>query len=371
MYKFQKLSDLALTVIAKDFNQHFGVMEVEEPLMKNQLFSKLDIENCKIEILCKYIKEEEFWKQACKKIFNLSIIRDKTNKKTFKNLYLENFLQNYLRENAELSQNELKVIIEQIGPYLIDFKLTDNQAGSLLAEIFPQMVNIRRLSLNVYSKNERELKISNFGMNWPVIESLTEAFECFSVLEKLDLSNNQIELKKIECLAQQMYLLNNLQELNLSKNKIDNLALQKAAELLAESEIPKVRVLDLSCNNLSSGCGDAVVQIIENFAGSLEELILNDNLIENFDLHKIFEGISRFECNLVKLDVSNNLINEGIFPVFVDFIDRVGSIREVNLELNNFQLNNNQVNSLKKIVDTRLETGISYFNLMIDHSVEN
>lgn len=323
-------------------------MQIQDDLIHDTLFKQMDLERASIETLCMHIESDQFWKVACKKKFNVSVPEEALQGKSYKNLFLENYLQDYLRTQKGKSEEDLIQMMAQIGPLVIDLKITDHVFGEMLGHVFHYLNNIRRLTLNIYSNSERELKISNFGMTNYIFEILTNCFEKFTRLEDLDLSNNQIDKNKIEFLTQNLGFLENLSRLSLSKNKIDNEALKLFSQIWKNTpkSSPKLQRLDLSHNNLSKGCGSVLADIIEANQKTLEEIHLDGNLIENNDAQDIFNAILVSECEMTNLNISNNLVNECLFGVFIDFIIKAKNIQMINVELNEMSLSPGQIKIL-------------------------
>jgi hypothetical protein len=333
----------------------------------------MDLDKPSIETLCTHIHSDKFWKIACKKKYNVSMPEETLKQKNFKNIFLEHYLQEYLKTQRGRSKEELIQMMSKIGPLIVDLKVTDHVFGEKLGSIFYYLENIRKLVLNVYSNTQRELKISNFGMSNYTFEMLTNCFSNFHALEELDLSNNQIDRSKIEFLTQNLFYLGKLSQLSLSKNKIDNAALSLFAEIWKGSlqkSTPQLQSLDLSHNNLDLGSGPILGRIIQANREKLDRLSLDGNLIENSDAQHIFNAILSSECELTHLNLSNNLINECIFGIFIDFIIKAKNIQMINLELNEMKLSSGQIKILNDTLNEVLNLQHRTVKVKIDFEPE-
>ena len=346
-FKFEQLSEMALKVISKDFNKHCEVMNIEDSWVRTTLFQNLNIKNANIDILCAKIKHEEFWSLACKKMYSTSVPE---NNSSHKSLYLENYLQNYLRKTKQMNADELMDIMHQIGKFIISLRITDQRADELLGTVFPFLVNIQSLRLNVYSKNNKLFDTKNFGMTDLVLTDLTNSFRSFSKLRKLDLSNNQLDSSKIEILCQGICFLKELESLNLSRNKIDNLALETLNQEGNLGLCKKLQVIDLSGNELVEGCGKTLEELVFNTKNSLKCIYLQGNLISNSDLAKICNAFIIHNSLINEINLANNVLDESSFAVILNFLENCKKLKFVDLEMNLMKLCTTQVESLNAIM---------------------
>jgi hypothetical protein len=343
---------LALEIISKDFDKHHKVIKIDDDLLQENLFNRMDLDNATTEMLCTHIHSDKFWKIACKKKYNVSVSEEVLLRKTHKNIFIENYLQNYLKTEENRSREDLVQMMSKIGSLIVDLKVTDHVFGDTIANIFYYLTNIRKLVLNIYSNTESELKISSFGMSPHTFEILTNCFETFKKLEHLDLGNNQIDLKKINFLAQNLQHLHKLSHLSLSKNKINNQALLVFSNLWNDTNSsPELTTLDLSYNDLRIGCGNIIENIIQKNANCVKNLYLDGNLIANSDVQCIFNAVINYDCGLKYLNLSNNLIDGGIFGIFIDFILKAKDIEFINLELNDLNLSIGQYKILNETLE--------------------
>ena len=347
IFKFQKLSDLALQTITQNFEDHISVMGIQNELVQKNLFKNLNLNNCPIEILSKSIEDDSFWKDACKKKFN--VVKPEDQIKTCKSLYLEHFLQEQIRSGSRKNPEEIHDMMSEIGKYIMDLKIVESKLDDNLGLVFPYLSNIESLVINVYCKDREELRVENFGMTDNVYNSFNLSLHKFVKLEELNLANNRIGFERMEKLIENLSSLSQLKILNLSKNMIDSNALKILSHFLNDNQHIKLNSLDLSFNNLDLGSGHHLSEIITCQNEFLKNLNLKENMLTNEDCSELFRTLIQLNPVLTHLNCSSNLLDEAIFPNFIDFLQNMESLELIDLELNQMKLTENQINKLKNV----------------------
>ena len=171
---------------------------------------------------------------------------------------------------------------------------------------------------------EAELSNSNFGS---VIE---EDILCFSKLEKLDASENSLQLSHFERLPKLLELrmvCNGLQELPLGQFPFPSLLyLDLSYNLLSPSSLPalvalpNLKHLDITGNNLR----DLPIELAS--LSRLEVLIAEKNMFEEVELFQVFASFP----SLRELDLSHNaftfLANEDKFEFGLDIFPKLNTL---------------------------------------------
>ena len=280
--------------------------------------------------------------KLCKRLTNLSkLTKLKIGGNHFTHLAADNvanlILHNSKLEVVDLSNNDLLAdgIISIFNSMKNMFTLTSvnishnwitNEAATDIASV---------LSQNIYLK---ELYLTNNYMESNGIITLCKGMSNISYLTHLDMSCSKIT--DVAACDITILLFHNLEleELDLSNNLIQAPgAIKIFSAILAHSNLKKLII----CKNaITDKAVDAMAQFLLQ-STKLKELDVSYNYLQAVGAVKIFRATK--STNLIKLNMSNNMINDDAADGIMAILSTVTKLKEVNLndnKMSHFKINN-------------------------------
>ena len=228
------------------------------------------------------------------------------------------------------------------------------------------------ISLFIAMNGMFTLSCINISHNWITSEAADYIAAVLSqniFIKELYLANNYLEANGIIAICKGMSKLSYLTHLNMSSNKITDEAAHDIATLLFHN--PGLRELDLS-NNLIQAPGAKIIlnthsslskinicrnAITDEAADSIGKFLSQNTKLKEFDVSynclangavKIFRAIKN--SYLLKLNISNNLINEDAADVIISVLSTINKSIEINLENNKMRIKQCVSDNVKLIV---------------------
>ena len=280
--------------------------------------------------------------KLCKRLTNLSKL---TKLKIGGNHFTADNVANLILHNSklevvDLSNNDLLAdgIISIFNSMKNMFTLTSgninhnwitNEAATDIASV---------LSQNIYLK---ELYLTNNYLESNGIGTLYEGMSNISYLTHLDMSCNKITESDVAACDIALLLFYNLEleELDLSNNLIQAPgAIKIFSTILAHSNLKKLII----CKNaITDKAVDAMAQFLSQ-STKLKELDVSYNFLQAVGTVKMFRAIKNIN-NIVKLNMSNNMINDDTADGRMAILSIVTKLKGVNLnnnKISHFTINN-------------------------------
>lgn len=166
-------------------------------------------------------------------------------------------------------------------------------------------------------------------------------------LEKLDLSQNELETEGVWQIKGALECLQSLKYLNLSRNSLNDDALSELGRLIPT--LDNIAEIDLSNNNIQDNGASSLGTALSTPECSLKILNISNNEIGDDGARYLVESIAS-NTKLTSLDISNNNIQDDGGG---EFVDKLG---DKNHTLVNLNLGGNQISeSRMRILDMLLK----------------
>ena len=179
------------------------------------------------------------------------------------------------------------------------------------------------LTQNVYMK---ELYLANNYLEANGIIVLCKGMSKFSYLTHLDMSCNEITDEAAHDIAALLFHNPELKELDLSSN-----LMQAPGATIILSTHSSLNKINICRNEITDEAADAIAKFLSQNT-KLKEFDVSYNCLQANGAIKIFKAIKK--SNLLKLNLSNNLISEDAADVIISVLSTNTKLIEVNLENN-------------------------------------
>ncbi|XP_024538252.1 RAN GTPase-activating protein 1 [Selaginella moellendorffii] len=200
-------------------------------------------------------------------------------------------------ENNGISSDAAKAIVELVsGSKLRTLHFHNNMSGDLGAERIASLVR------QATALEDFKLSSSRVGTKGAV--ALAEALQACSSLKKLDLRDNIFGEEGGFALGKAFRTQPLLEELYLSDLGLQNAGVQAVLEAL-ETTAPKLSVLDLGNNDISTSCAPHLVRFLEKKA-ALKKLSLAENELKDKGVILVSNALRQGHDDLEELDFTLN-----------------------------------------------------------------
>ena len=269
--------------------------------------------------------------------------------------------------------NVMNEAVDELGVVLlnnISLQKLDLSCNNLLKseslKIFKEMKNITGLvALNVGHNNIideaadelanlllhkiklQELDLSYNNLSAPDAVNIFKKLDDISSLVAINLSHNTITADAADSIANILSNNSNLQTLNLSFNSLRSEGANKIFNRV--KNIICLRRLNVSHNNITFDAVESIVAIILSHDTNLEELDISYNNLQTPGAIKIFESF-KHTSTLTKLNIANNMINDGATDYIMDVLCNNNRLEEINISNNDLL----EINVITKAVISKL-----------------
>ena len=265
--------------------------------------------------------------------------------------------------------NLVKLTTFDIGYNGITYEATDDIATFLSHNFALQTLN---LSYNILQElgcltiltvlqsisGLSSLKLSNCNVNNEAADELATVLQYNTLLQELDLSCNNLSTPDVIKIFKGMMKISKLKIVDISHNMITDDAAESIATVLSHNinlqilnisfnylkspgfvtifdgmkDILCLRKLDISHNQHCNVCCRTTSSIVDILSRcvKLEELNVSCNELQTADAVKILQGIEH-TLTLTKLNIANNMINNGATEYIVNVLFNNSGLKEVNL----------------------------------------
>ena len=199
------------------------------------------------------------------------------------NVSLPNLNELYLRNN---NIYDVELLINCKFPNLQKLYLDNNKIDDKI------LSHMEKMEKN----NFENLEILSLKQNYLTDYAIFNKINVFPKLKSFDISSNLFRNKKF--FDNNKVELNNIEELILSNGVFDDDSIDRISKI----ELNNLRLLDLSCNNLSS-----LEFILNSDWPKLDTLLLNENDI--IDLKDLITKFNKYESR-ININIENNLIKD-------------------------------------------------------------
>ena len=229
--------------------------------------------------------------------------------------------------NSKLSNNStFLIVILQTLKESCNLKVLNFVSTSLTVKETEELANVIKNNPGL-----KELYLSNSGLKASaaiILEALKEK----SNLTKLYLDNNLMTVEIAEDLAAVIENNNSLEELYIGKNK---LGLSAGTILQALQKHSRLKVLNLSDNNLTAHVAEDLATMINNNSG-LKELYIHDNDFQS-SVAIILKALKEISA-LTGLYLNNSLMTKEVAEDLANIIKNNTNLEQLRIDYNNLGL---------------------------------
>ena len=249
-------------------------------------------------------------------------------------------LEDLCLRNCGIDNDAAVALTESLSkhcPQLQVLNLGDNDLSSGMEE------SVKHIK---HMKNLEELYLYNCGINNDTAVSLTQSLSKHCPkLQVLDLGYNDLS-SGMEESVKHIEQMKNLEDLCLRNCGIDNDAAVALTESLSK-HCPQLQVLNLGDNDLSSGMEESVKHI--KHMKNLEELYLYNCGINNDTAVSLTQSLSKHCPKLQVLDLGDNDLSSGMEEV--KHIQKMKNLKKLNLDNCGIQIDTEIAEAVSKLPD--------------------
>jgi len=323
---------------------------------------KLTDRNLPITTTAKNIDYEFYWEEKCIKLKN---VKKEQHGGSFKQAYIETYIQTLLENFKSKSDKSEKEIIKELEAARYEvFCLIITQLKDFDTKIlFRFLPNLTFLTLTYGAKHvnmdyERQL----FGMKMSEAQIFRECLKSTTSLTYLALPGNLIDDDLVSILIKGLMLNKTITQLDLAHNKISSSGARKIAKYVLQTQIlthlnlgdnfinyegsrylaqalkvnTSLTTLSLKLNRLDDKAGSKLcIDLLTNKV-TLKDINLSANLLGNMFCESLAEFIKLNE-SIEKLDISCNYVEESNAATLKDSLEH--NPRIVKIDVRNNKLN--------------------------------
>lgn len=306
--EFPKLSDMCLTVLAKNFDK-YPTLDSLERHYKEKVYEQLNL-GFAIENLAKYVDYDPFWRKACTLKWDLKMIPKGFS--TWKSAFFSRYLQEFLEELDNFDENEDKVheLVKVMAPALEILRIEKVKIDFNVCDVLRGLNALKLLRLTWVKKDSKgPFSTTQLGMNALDATNTANLIMSLKELDTIELVCNKLDDDSLKIIEKSLEEHGSIRHVNLSHNKLGNVGARRAARIFGKNK--RVLTMDLSNNQIGYEGARCLSMVLSDPGCHLKHLDISLNLISDKALTVMLSDMSQNE-HIESLNVSSNLLTNEV-----------------------------------------------------------